>query len=213
MPQLDGLLAKAQNNETRKTFTRGNRPDRIASGQGFLPTADEKVSTPKVEPKWSQTEAKVEPEPEPKWSQTEAKVEPRKSKKIQSRAKVEPEPEPKWSQTEAKVEPKVRLAPHPSSVVGLQRKALLFLYESCRFLGSRITPPFAIQNIADGCKTSISATKKAIQRLIEKKILLRAEYKDGRSGWTRYELPASIYNALLHEETGAKVESNCISCL
>ena len=84
----------------------------------------------------------------------------------------------------------------------------MFIYESCRFSGSKTSSPFAIQNIADGCKSSISAVKKALQRLEKKHLLRRVEYKDGRSGWTRYQLPNQVYGQLLQDETGAKVESN-----
>jgi hypothetical protein len=206
MPQLDELLAKAQQKEPKKTFTRGNRPDRIALGNFPLPES----------PLGSeQSRAKVETEPEPKveskWSQSEAKVETAKIKENRSRAKVETEPEPKveskWSQSEAKVETEVEPTAHFSSVVGLQRKALFCLYESCRFSGSKISLPFAIQNIADACGTSISAVKKALQRLERKHFLHRAEYKDGRSGWTRYQLSSAVYNSLLQTESGAKLES------
>ena len=209
MPKLDELLAKAQQEKPKKTFPRGNRPDRIASGNFPLPESSfgSERSEFKVEPNRSQSEVKVEPIPESKWSQSEAKVESFKPTKKQSRAEVEPEPEPKveskWSQTEAKVES----IAHSSSVVGLQKKTLTYLYESCRFSGSKISPPFAIQNIAAACGTSVSATKKALQRLEQKHFLRRAEYKDGRSGWTRYQLPDAVYSSLLQEESGAKLES------
>ncbi len=208
MPQLDDLLAKALQKEPKKTFTRGNRPDRIASG--YLPQSlDSGKSGAKVEPE-------PEPQVEPKWSQSEVKVESFQISKNGSGAKVEPEPEPqvepKWSQSEVKVETKVEPMPHSSLVVGLQRKALVFLYESCRFSGSKTSLPFAIQNIAAACGTSVSATKKALQRLEQKQILYRTEYKDGRSGWTRYQLPDSIYGAMLHDESRAKLESNWSQC-
>lgn len=161
----------------------------------------------KVELKWSQSGVKAEPNK----SQSEVKVEPLKRALYESGVKVEtklePQVESKWSQCEVKVETKVEPIAHSSSIVGLQRKALVFLYDSCRFSGSKISPPFAIQNIADACATSISATKKALQRLEQKRFIYRTEYKDGRSGWTRYQLPDGIYNELLQTESGAKVES------
>jgi hypothetical protein len=51
MPQLDDLIAKAQTKQSQKTFSRGNRPDRIASGQINLPSgiSESEVAQKKAE--------------------------------------------------------------------------------------------------------------------------------------------------------------------
>jgi hypothetical protein len=155
----------------------------------------------KVEPKLSQSEA----EPKPKLSQSEAKVEPKSGP---PNTKVEPElrpkVEPKLSQSEAKVEPK-----HPLSVlIGLQRNVLLYVYESCRAEGAKVSAPIGIENLSRGLETTVSAARKATQRIEQKGYLSRVQYKDGRGGWTRYAIPDVVYNALLLQETRAKVKPN-----
>ena len=122
--------------------------------------------------------------------------------------KVEPQPEPQvepiLSQSEAKVEPNLSL----TALVGLQRNVLTYIYDSCRFNGGKISGPISIQNLVDAAKSTTSAVRKAAQRLEEKHFIFRASYKDGRGGWTQYGLPDGIYNALLFNETRAKVEPN-----
>ncbi len=160
----------------------------------------------KVEPNISQSEAKVEPNIgqtrlllKPKLSQ---KVEPNKLKNQKLEPQPEPQLEPYLSQSEAKVEPNQSFA----SLVGLQRNALIFIYESCRLKGDLLSAPITIQNIADFLRTTTAAARKAIQRLENKGYINRAAYKDGRGGWSQYRLTNFIYNELLHQETRAKVE-------
>jgi len=164
------------------------------------------IAAQKVEPIISQSAAKVEAingisevKHKPKLSQ---KVEPKDS----LAAKVEPQPEPQVepiiSQSAAKVEPIVAL----TTLVGLQRNSLLFIYESCRVAGSKISAPVSIQNIAATTETTAAAARKALQRLEQKGFIVRSTYKDGRGGWTQYRLPDQVYNALLINETRAKVE-------
>jgi predicted transcriptional regulator len=164
--------------------------------------------------KLSQSEAKVEPKLshkndilKPKLSQSEAKAEPKLSQaKASKERKVEPElrpqVEPKLSQSEAKVEPN----PSISTLVGLQRDILLNIYNSCREEGSKCSAPISIENLANVSNTTASAARKAIQRIEQKGYITRAQYKDGRGGWTRYKVLDSVYNALLLDETRAKVE-------
>lgn len=167
---------------------------------------------PKVEPKLGQTEVKLEPKvkpnPAPMLGQSEAKVEPIISQRKEALRKVEPKPEPihkpKLSQTEVKVEPKAVF----EELVGLQRNVLIHFFEMCVRGGSRITPPVAISNLAIAVETTTSAGRKAIQRLEEKGFIIRATFKDGRGGWTKYEVKEEVYKTLLLSQTRAKVEPN-----
>ncbi len=161
-----------------------------------------------LEPKLSQSEAKVEPFHEPNISQTRAKVEPSRFIKSKPEPKVKPQPEPrlesKLSQSEAKVEPNGSF----ESLVGLQRDALIFVFDSCLHFGSKISGPITISNLAASLRTTVAAARKAVQRLEKKGYLLRAEFKDGRGGWTKYALPQGVYSDLLSIKTRAKVEPN-----
>ncbi len=154
--------------------------------------------------KLSQSEAKPEPLHESKLSQSEAKPEP--SKAVKTKLKPQPEPlhEPKLSQSEAKPEPNGSF----ESLVGLQRDALIFVFDSCLNFGSKISGPITISNLAINVRSTVAAARKAVQRLEQKGYIVRAEFKDGRGGWTKYALPQGIYSDLLSIKTRAKVESN-----
>jgi predicted transcriptional regulator len=95
-----------------------------------------------------------------------------------------------------------------SSLVGLQRNIIIFLYEICKAFRDKITSPLSIEYIASSCKTTKSSAQKTIQRLEKKRLLKRAEFKNGRSGWTKYELPEFIYQEVLHAETQDKPKTN-----
>ena len=170
-----------------------------------------KSSTEKeVEPKLSQSEDKGLKEVGPKLSQSRAKLKPEIKVEPRVRVKVEPQPEPllkpKLSQTKVKVEPKSTFLGGIESLVGLQRNTLLFIYDSCRNQGSRVSPPITVQNAAAAVESTLAAVRKAIQRLEIKGFINRSSYKDGRGGWTCYELAESTYRDLLQIETRVKVE-------
>ena len=166
------------------------------------------IETHKVEPIISQTKDKHEPSLQPKLVQTSAKVEPKQSQRMAVKTKVEPQPEPndkpKLVQTSAKVEPNIFF----EELVGLQRNVLIHIFEMCVRTGSRTTPPVAISNLAIAMETTVSAGRKAIQRLEEKGFILRGTFKDGRGGWTKYELKEEVYKTLLLDNRVAKLEPN-----
>ncbi len=91
------------------------------------------------------------------------------------------------------------------TLVGLQRHITLFLYDCCKASRNKQTEPLSNFGIAESCKTTTQSARKTIQRLEMKGIISRAEYKDGRGGWTRYELPDFLFQEVLRIETGDKV--------
>jgi predicted transcriptional regulator len=126
----------------------------------------------------------------------------------ESSTKVAPEPasklRPDLDQSSTKVAPKA----HLEMLAGLQRNALIFIYESCLTTGSRVSPPIQIKNLAEVAKTTVAAARIAVQRLEQKGFVVRFEYKDGRGGWTKYEIPDQIYGQLLFRGSSIKVASN-----
>ncbi len=112
--------------------------------------------------------------------------------------------ESKLSQSEVKVEPIGAF----ESLVGLQRDALIFIFDSCLNSGSKISGSITISNLAISLKSTVAATRKAVQRLEQKGYLLRSQFKDGRGGWTKYALRQGVYSDLLTIKTRAKVEPN-----
>ena len=151
----------------------------------------------KVETNSRQTQDKVETKP---------KLNLRQGKETPDKVKTELKTELKTNlgQSWDKVETKINF----SSLVGLQRNIVLFLYEICKASRDKTTCSLSIEHISSSCKTTKSSAQKTIQRLEKKHILKRSEFKNGRSGWTRYELPEWIYQEILHNETQDKLKTN-----
>lgn len=92
---------------------------------------------------------------------------------------------------------------HPesfSSLVGLQKNIILFLYAECKQQRSKITRALSIEYIATSCNSTISSIKKSLQRLEKKGVVIRGGFKLGRSGWTQYILSDTVYNEILLSE-------------
>ena len=91
------------------------------------------------------------------------------------------------------------------SLVGLQRRVVLFLYELCRSQGKRLTEAVSISNVATNCETTVRAAQETIRRLEVKGFIRRVGYKNGRGGWTTYELPEGFYKELFQLESSNKL--------
>lgn len=95
-----------------------------------------------------------------------------------------------------------------SALVGLQRNILLFLFQQSKIIRSRITQELSLFYIADQVKIKLGSVKTTLTRLEEKGFIKRVSFKNGRSGWSKYEIPDSIYNELLYIETANKPSTN-----
>jgi predicted transcriptional regulator len=150
--------------------------------------------------------------PETNLGQTQDKVETKsktnEARKLKTPDKVKTEPrtvsKTNLGQTQDKIEIKVGF----SSLVGLQRNITILVYENCKASRDKTTSSLSIEHIALSCKTTKASAQKTIQRLEKKFILKRKEFKNGRSGWTKYELPEYIYQELLFNETQNKLKAN-----
>lgn len=184
--------------------------------ENFMPSS---FSRPSKVPNLSQSEVKLEPKlslgagsakrrPESKLSQSEVKVESAGRVELSIEKKVEPQPEPllesNLRQSEVKVEPNSSVL----ALVGLQREILNFLFHDCQTHGSRITNPISISNVALSTNTTVSSARKALQRLEHKGFLFRSSYKDGRGGFTTYELPINTYSELIQLQSRDKLKTN-----
>ena len=94
------------------------------------------------------------------------------------------------------------------SLVGLQRLIIILIYETCQKAREKKTPPLSLEHIAITCKTTISSARKTIQRLEKTGFIIRREFKNGRGGWTQYELPESVFQDILYSETQDKLKTN-----
>jgi len=95
-----------------------------------------------------------------------------------------------------------------AKVCGLQRNILLFIYDECQSVLDSETAPLAIEYVSNAVKSTISSVRKTIQRMIVKNILIRADHKDGRGGWTIYRLPEDIYQEINNLKSKNKLETN-----
>lgn len=101
------------------------------------------------------------------------------------------------SQTRAKYEPNNESSTSFSNLVGLQRKLVLFIHETRQTIFNQNTNPLSMECIAEQCKVNKHAARKAIQRLEQKKIIIRTSFKVGRGGWTQYKLTEEIIQEIL----------------
>ena len=110
----------------------------------------------------------------------------------------------KWQQTDSKV------ATNPvfSSLVGLQRNIILFIYSSCKLARSKSTDALTLEHIAQTLQTSSGSVKTTLQRLEKKNYIERISFKNGRGGWSKYELSEILFRELLQLETENKVTTN-----
>lgn len=110
----------------------------------------------------------------------------------------------KWQQTDNK------LATNPvfSSLVGLQRNIILFIYNSCKIARSKSTDALTLEHIGQTLKTSSGSVKTTLQRLEKKNYVERISFKNGRGGWSKYELSEILFRELLQLETENKLATN-----
>ncbi len=95
-----------------------------------------------------------------------------------------------------------------ADLCGLQEKALLFLFESCRYNASRESEPILNAQVAEVLKTTPHSAKVTLQRLQAKGFVHRSGFKNGRGGWSTYEIPEGTYRALSVRETRSKLATN-----
>ena len=91
---------------------------------------------------------------------------------------------------------------------------LIFLYNSCRQARDRSTESLTIEHIIESLKINYDGVKTSIKRLIQKGYITRTSFKNGRGGWSKYELTEITFRELLQHETedkvGTKVSTNWV---
>jgi hypothetical protein len=84
-----------------------------------------------------------------------------------------------------------------SALSGLHSKIVLFFFDDCFLRGEKQTRNLSIEYVSNCVESTVSSVKKTIQRLEQRCIIFRTAYKDGRGGWSQYQLHAQIYQELL----------------
>ena len=158
----------------------------------------------KVDTNRTQTEHKPDTKPNTKWTQTEYNV--ASFKKTEHKVDTQPNTilNTKWTQTEHKPNTKYPF----SSLIGLQRTILFFLFQHCKTTRNRVTQELSLIHIAESLKIPVGSVKTTFSRLEKKEFIKRKEFKNGRGGWSRYELPDNVYTQLLYLETEHKPNTN-----
>jgi len=91
---------------------------------------------------------------------------------------------------------------------GLQKNLIELIYFSCRLNNSKTTKPISIQYITSELQTTVGTVKNAIHRLIDKQIITKKNFKNGRGGWTTYEIDHDIFNEISFFESGSNLVAN-----
>lgn len=87
-----------------------------------------------------------------------------------------------------------------SYLTGIQKQLVILFYLSCKKTRSHMTEEFALHNIADALKIRLGSVKTSLRRLEKKEFIRSVQFKKGRGGWTKFELPDAIYRELLEHD-------------
>jgi hypothetical protein len=216
-PWLDSLLDDPTTTNQEQIFEKNTKKklDKIPKQEkNKITTKSKKSDITKKEP--IKNLGQSEDKPRTNLGQSEDK--PRTNlgqTKNKLRTELRTEPRTNLGQSEDKprtnlgqIKNNIAILNHFSSLVGLQRKTILFLYDSCQFSRSNTTQPLSIDNIAVFLNSTVLTVRKTIQRLEKKKLLIREKFKNGRSGWTQYTLPNLIFQEVFQQENQHKIRAN-----
>jgi hypothetical protein len=84
-----------------------------------------------------------------------------------------------------------------SMLTGLQREVIVYIYNLCKTSGTKSTNKISLDFISSGLQKNAEIVKTTIKRLNKKGCLIRLDFKPGRGGWSKYELPDNIFRELL----------------
>lgn len=93
-----------------------------------------------------------------------------------------------------------------SELVGIQQKIVLALFKSCTLTGQNLTQKITLDYLASTANVNKKSLKTTMNRLKRKGVIIVAEYKDGRGGWTKYNLANNVYEDIV--KSGAWEQGN-----
>jgi hypothetical protein len=139
-----------------------------------------------------------------KWRQTEHKWD---TKQKQTKQKLNTKPNTLWNTNQTQTKHKANTKESFSTLVGLQRKILLFLYENSKATRSKTTEPLSLEHLAKQLNIRTGSIKTSLRRLQIKLFINRLEFKNGRNGWSRYEIPDDLFSELMKIEAEYKLNT------
>ena len=80
-----------------------------------------------------------------------------------------------------------------TSYSGLHKEILILLHDLCSHTGRNLTPPVAADYLSSQLGNNITTVRTAISRLKRRGAIELVDYKDGRSGWSRYKLDDDLF--------------------
>lgn len=202
MADLESILKKTK--EKSNTIKRVRPPVGVAVEDRPYDSPS-LLSKNKLTTKWQQTDNKVATELTTNRQQSGNKVATNRQQKKQSDNKVATKLTTELATNRQQSDNKVATNVHFSSLVGLQKAIIIFLYQECKKIRNKITNSITLNHIASCINTTARSVKTTIQRLETKKCLIRKEYKNGRSGWAKYEIPENIFREIMDYETDNKL--------
>jgi biotin operon repressor len=124
---------------------------------------------------------------------------------VQSESKTEYKSRYKVSPNQVQTGYKVGTKIVFSELTGIQREIIFYLCQECKKTRSKVTEPLAIEHLTSALKRTQNAIKTSIKRLQKKGCIIRVKFKNGRGGWSQYEIPEDIYHEAIQHETEYKI--------
>ncbi len=205
MPRIDDISLLKKKPFKKKSY----RPWNLLDDSHFIETKNEIINLDNVreitEHKPDTNRAQSEHKPDTNRAQTEHNQN-NDLTETEHKLDTQPDTQPStnWTQTEHKPSTKT----HYSSLVGIQRKLLIFLIDDCKNTRSRITQEMSLEHLAESLKAPIGGLKTTLRRLEKKGFIQLIEFKNGRGGWRKYEIPDEVYQELMRLHLELKLNTN-----
>ncbi len=205
MPRIDDISLLKKKPFKKKSY----RPWNLLDDSPFIETKNEIINLDNVR-------EITEHKPDTNRAQSEHKLDTNRAQTEHNRnndltetehkpdTQPDTQPSTNWTQTEHKPSTKS----HYSSLVGMQRKLLIFLIDDCKNTRSRITQEMSLEHLAESLKAAIGGLKTTLRRLEKKGFIRLIEFKNGRGGWRKYEIPNDVYQELMRLHLESKLNTN-----
>jgi len=196
------------NDQNLRQNKKPERPWSLPNHSGMSSPPSPGITAHKPDTNWLQTGHKPNTQPDTNRAQTGHNVSEKAERILQTGHKPDTQPDTTLDTNRTQTGYKPDTKSVFTQLVGLQRKVLLFIYRSCQIARSRTTEPLALEHIAKSLNIRTGSVKTTLRRLEEKELIFRSYFKNGRGGWSRYELAAHVFAAVLQLETEHKLDTN-----
>ena len=213
---LDNLIKKTQENPTDRQKDNGELKQKKLIGTQHKTNRQESFypEKPKLNPEQTQNKPRTKSEqtqnkPRTNPEQTQNTIRT-KSEQSQNKVRTQPRTQPRTKSEQTQNKPRTNSEQMRGvlSLIGIQDRMVKFIYNLCRIKGDRITNPITLSQLAIACETTTESAQVTSRRLMNKGFIRRFNFKNGRGGWTQYELLDDVYRELFNLETQNKLRTN-----